>query len=61
METYTVLLIEGINEVGITYLREHGARVVIPPSTDRPTLFRLVEDADGLIARAVGQIDADMM
>ena len=61
MAGFKVLLFEAIHKKGLDHLEEHGAEIAYAPGFEADRICSSVGDVDGIIARAQGRIDANVM
>jgi len=58
---FRVLVTEPVHPAGIEYLEERDVEVVAAPAATQETLLDLVDDVDGILLRARGRVNADVM
>ena len=61
MAKYRILMFEPMDEVGLNYLKDHDAEVVIAPDASESTIIQWAVDADGIIARGKGYYNEKVM
>ena len=61
MARFKVLVTEPVHSAGTEHLAERGAEVVAVPTATQETILDLVGDVDGILLRARGRIDAEVM
>ena len=61
MAKYRILMFEPMDEVGLNYLKDHDAEVVIAPDASESTTIQWAVDVDGIIARGKGYYNEKVM
>lgn len=61
MARFKVLVTEPVHPAGIEHLRERDVEVAVAPTSSQETLLGLVGDVDGILLRARGRVNAELM